>query len=110
MSEILHEAIIVTSWSAEKLKIARSIALSHNLPCSEFVRSPVNGYASFMIATDGSKEGWEAAAVARKNRDKWVAWVKRYNAGKGCQCLEWVHVEYGGVAPQGVIDQNIQKT
>lgn len=91
MGYIRHDAIVVTSFQTDGIDAARNKAWSLNLSTSEVLTSPINQYFTFLIAPDGSKEGWEESDAGDSQRAEWVAWAK--NSG---YYLDWVHINYGG--------------
>lgn len=104
MGYIAHEAIIVTGSGTKYLKPALEKARALGLPCSEPVCSPFNGYVSFLIAPDGSKEGWDESLKGEEAREEWIKFVR---TTKGFWC-DWIHVRYGGDEPHlaSVADHN----
>lgn len=101
MGYIRHDAIIATSGNPEHLKAAHEKALEIGLPCSEIIMSPTNGYETFLIAPDGSKEGWGASDEGDKMRDEWKAWIRGHDVMKGqFMWVDWAHISYGGDEPQ----------
>lgn len=66
-------------------------AIELELPVSEVVESPVNGYQSFLIAPDGSKEGWADSDKGEAAREAWTMWARSSRL-----YLDWVHINYGG--------------
>jgi hypothetical protein len=60
MGDIYHHAIIVigTEWRSHQLVAAREYAIEAGNSVTEIVPSRTNGFSSFMVAPDGSKEGW----------------------------------------------------
>jgi hypothetical protein len=92
MGYIRHEAIVVTGWNypnKNKINSALAKARELGLPCSDLVDSPMNGYVSFLIAPDGSKEGWKDSNDGDAARAAWKAWAASMS-------LDWAHVSYGG--------------
>lgn len=71
--------------------LAREKALELDLPCSEIVPGTTNGYTSFLIAPDGSKEGWAESTQQEAKRMEWIAWVRNE-----CRCLDWAYISFGG--------------
>lgn len=71
MGTFNHHSIVITSWNEETIHKAHTICkniVSENFNelrevklVSEVVGSAANGYCSFFIAPDGSKEGWETS-------------------------------------------------
>lgn len=94
----IHHTIVVTCWQSEMLKDAheRAVVLFGPL-CSEIIESALNGYGSFFIAPDGSKEGWPESMQHDDLRNRYKAWLKSANT-----FVDWVEVSFGGDEP----DQN----
>lgn len=94
MGYIRHDAIIVTTSSHDRevLEESRSAARRFGLLVSEVIFT-VNGYVSFFIPPDGSKEGWDASDLADRARHGWKQWVKEHPNGDR---LDWAHVSFGG--------------
>ena len=96
MGYIRHDAIIVTDWNEDRLNAARDKAMELGLIVSEIVSSETNGYVSFLIAPDGSKEGWDTSEEHETRRDKWKQWIKTEEQFH----TDWVHINYGGEEPE----------
>lgn len=62
---------------------------------SELMPEAINGYRSFFIAPDGSKEGWTDSDIWDERRQRFIEWLKskRYEDGSG-PC-SWVLVQFG---------------
>lgn len=91
MGYIKHDAIVITSAWPLHLKEAREKALELRLPCSSIVKAPVNGYGSFLVAPDGSKEGWEDSRNGDEARAELIEWMRENRSS-----LDWAHISYGG--------------
>lgn len=85
MGLVKHDAIVVTSGIEERAVAARKLAVSLGLECTPIAVSKANGYASFLIIPDGSKEGWEQSDLAESARKDFCKIV---------QGVYWVHVAY----------------
>lgn len=95
-----HDAILVIAWDEENAEKAHSKAMEifnvEDKPfdinfqrlVSPLVQSVTNGYYSFFIAPDGSKEGWDTSDKGDKVRDKFEEWLKKF--GK----CRWVHINF----------------
>ena len=90
MGYIRHHMIAVTG-SDKHLTAAHETAtrLFSDGGVSPIVESHMNGYISFFIAPDGSKEGWADSAVGDTRRDAFIAVIK------DDVYLDWVEVQYG---------------
>jgi len=102
MGYIRHDAIIVTAWDEERLSRAHAKARELKLPVSEVVPSGVNGYVSFLIAPDGSKEGWQPSDDGDKNRAAWKAWARDEKE----LWVDWTHIRYGGDDDDATIEEH----
>lgn len=92
MGYMRHHAIVVTGFSQERVDLAHSRAQQFGNSVSDIVLSPLNGYSSFFIAPDGSKEGWEDSDNGDDNRDEFILWLNAYE-DKGY--LDWAEMQYG---------------
>jgi hypothetical protein len=95
MGFMKHDAIVVTSFQEEHIKSARAEAEDLELVCTDIAASPVNYYFTFLIVPDGSKESWPESRWNDARREEWKLW-----ANKSDLYLDWVHVEFGGDAPE----------
>lgn len=99
MGYLRHEAIIVNG-SVERVLRAHSTALLifENNGLGRLVGSiilhAVNGGASFLIAPDGSKEGWELSERGNKARTEFCSWLASKEAS--ALFLEWCQLVVGG--------------
>lgn len=87
-----NHGIIVSGLSADdaELNSARNMALSLGMTVTETVESPVNFTATFLVAPDGSKEGWDASNKGDAARKALIAHIRDKNL-----MLDWVEVQYG---------------
>lgn len=108
----LHHAIIVSTWSAERLRLIHAkvleIAGGHDFAglVSAISETGMNGYCSFCIFPDGSKEGWD-----HSNRgDEFREAVKRMLIAGAAEGMwsSWVEVAFAGDDPDetAVIDHS----
>lgn len=97
MGYMRHHAIIMTSFDDVLIKEARDKAnkLFSEGMVSELLMSPVNGYCSFFIAPDGSKEGWNESDEGDDAREEFKTWLlsKRYEDNSSP--IDWAEVQYG---------------
>ena len=94
MGYMRHHAIVVTGpydYSSDHLGEAHAKA-EELIPClvSEIVRSRINGYGSFFIAPDGSKEGWDASDEGDSQRKAFIDWLRESESW-----VSWALVQYG---------------
>lgn len=95
MGYIRHHAILVTSWQDEAIEKAHNYADGMLLNPSNIVTSDINGYRSFFIPPDGSKEGWENSDHGDKGRDCFIEWIGTQAYEDGSSSLVWAEVQYG---------------
>jgi hypothetical protein len=95
MGYMRHHAIIVTSWDVERLELARDRAADIGLKPTRITPEAVNGYQSFMVPPDGSKEGWEESDVGDDARAALVSYLRAQECEDGSSYLSWVEVMFG---------------
>lgn len=84
MGWIRHHGIVVTGTADSEfsrdrpynIKRARKKAKELGLRVSKAVNATSNGYATILIAPDGSKEGWDTSNEFDRVRDEFVAWLR----------------------------------
>lgn len=107
MGLIQHDAIIVSSWKDEHIEAAHRKAIQLccgcedygvelRLPVTEIVKSRCNGYGHFLIAPDGSKEGWTTSNLGIVLRSRFLEWAKLSEL-----YLDVVTVNYGELNNDG---------
>ena len=94
MGWIRHHGIVVTSWDAAALRHAHAHAAELGMTTTEIVASPVNGYSSFLVAPDGSKEGWDDSNTGDAQREAFVAWLDSRAYSDGSSALSWIEYEH----------------
>lgn len=94
MGYMRHHAIIVTCWDRDRLEIVadQAIEIFGRFGISDIVESRINGYCSFLVPPDGSKEGWEDSDRGNTLRAEFVQWLRTDPIGVYC---EWCEVMYG---------------
>lgn len=95
MGMIIHHAIVVTSWDKKLLRKAHDKAEKVFVNVSNIVDAYCNGYSSFFVAPDGSKEGWEDSLNGDARRQLFIRWIKSQAYDDGGNSLEYVEIEYG---------------
>ena len=87
-----HHAIVVTCWQDKHIEQAHGLAVENNLSPTDITPSGVNGYRSFLIPPDGSKEGWEESSQGDDRRDAWIKAMTDLGEDNYC---EWAELAYG---------------
>src|SRR5947208_3455939 len=95
MGHIRHHMIVVTSFSDTELRSAKERADALFPAVTDIVESPLNGFRSFFIAPDGSKEGWEDSDAGDQQRSEFVDYLRTFAYEDGSSSLTWAEVQYG---------------
>ena len=96
MGYIKHQAIAVTIGIEQPIKEAHTKAKSiFKERVSEIINSETNGYKSFFIAPDGSKEGWETSQEGDRQRDTFVKWINSKAYEDGSNSISFCEFSYG---------------
>ena len=110
MGYMRHHAIVVTSWTEPPDGLiasahARAEAILPGL-VSPIIPSRINGYSSFFIAPDGSKEGWDESVEGDTQRDELIAWLDAQRYADGSTSLDWIEVQFGDEEGESVITRH----
>ena len=107
MGFIAHNAVICTSFQKEKIWKAhvKAAELFGDL-VSNLVESKINGYSSFFIAPDGSKEGWSESDKYDELRGEFEQWLRQERDNDDLW-IDWVDVKYGGDLEKDYIEESI---
>jgi hypothetical protein len=95
MGYMRHHAIIVTSWKRELLEQAHARAVELGMSVSEVTGEVTNSYRSFLVAPDGSKEGWDTSDQGDAARAALVEWLDDQRYEDRSTSLNWVEVQFG---------------
>jgi hypothetical protein len=99
MGYMRHHAIVVTSWDEQLLDQVRDqiVALDEAdlALTSSIVDGPSNGFQSFFIAPDGSKEGWPESDAGDRFRDAAVEVLRSVAYSDGSSSVDWCEVQFG---------------
>ena len=92
MGWIRHHAIIVVSWSGESIEKAATKAQEIGLQIVGPSAAAMNGYRSFLVCPDGSKEGWEDSNAGDERRAEFKKWLRDQSYSDGSNSLSWSEV------------------
>lgn len=95
MGYVAHNAIIVTSFSDTLIASAIHKAKQLQLSTSEPVPGTVNSYQTFLVAPDGSKEGWKESDDGNRRRTLFKLWLRGQRYEDGSSPFEWLEIQYG---------------
>jgi hypothetical protein len=70
---------------------------------SYMVKSRVNGYTSFLVSPDGSKEGWAESEEGDNRRATFIEWLRSKRYEDGSSPYSWAEVLYGDDDQQAAI-------
>lgn len=99
MGYIKHNAIIITADDyptglKQFGKVHSKAKQIFGETVSEAIRSPLNGYISFFVAPDGSKEGWDESDSGDKKRKKFADYIDKLAYEDGSNAVHFVDVSY----------------
>jgi hypothetical protein len=104
MGYMKHNAIIVTSWEEEKFLQAYNKATElFGEMVSNIVNGTINGYKSFFIPPDGSKEGWVESDYYDKLRSDFKNYIDTLAYEDGSNAVYCVEVFYDENGKKGVV-------
>jgi hypothetical protein len=92
MGYMRYHAIVVTSSSTEAHEKAEEI---FGELVSPIVYSVTNGYNSFFVAPDGSKEGWETSDNYDDKRKEFIEWLRSQAYEDGSNSMKYIEVQFG---------------
>lgn len=100
MGYYCHHTIVVIGWNADKVREAHAFAGLTGAQVSAIGTSAINGWTSFFVHPDGSKEGWADSDAGDERREHIKAWLRQTTL----MWSETAHPESG--APYVVAPQN----
>lgn len=95
MGYIRHHAIVVTSHGDHAFNAHRKAVLIFGHLVSNIIDSEFNGYMSFFIAPDGSKEGWSDSDDYDSKRNEFISWIKSNVYEDGSNSISYAMLYYG---------------
>lgn len=101
MGYMRHHAIVVTGPLSERMVEVHStvsdITDKHSRSCSvtPLTQEATNGYVSFMVAPDGSKEGWSESDNGDRTRDDVISYLNSLRYSDGSTSFKFVEVQFG---------------
>ena len=96
MGYIKHHAIVVTGYNDLVQKAhGKAMDLFDWRMVSEIRPEVVNGYRSFFIAPDGSKEFWETSNVNDGKRSQFIQFIESLAYEDGSNSLRYAELFFG---------------
>lgn len=95
MGYMRHHTIVVASWDSGSMERAHEKATRIFSWVSPLSPEAVNGYSSFFIPPDGSKEGWQESNEGDENRDRFISWLGQQRHVDNSSNLSWVEIQFG---------------
>ena len=93
-----HHTIIVTGWNLERTEKIRDKIKKEctTLRPTKVHVSATEGYGTFFIGPDGSKEGWPDSDAGDNDRNIIINLLESTRFEDGSSPFDWVEIEYGG--------------
>lgn len=102
MGYMRHHAIVVTGQLRDnngvpfpRIEDAHTEAVKLFPKVPEIAEAEINGYGSFFIPPDGSKEGWAESDEGDERRARFIEWLRSNEYEGGGSPFRWVEVQYG---------------
>ncbi len=95
MGYMRHHAIVVTSCVERLAKAAHAKAIELELTVTPLTSLDINAGRSFLVAPDGSKEGWSESDAGDAMRATFMSWLDTQRYEDGSSSLKWAEVQYG---------------
>ncbi len=114
MGYIRHHAIVVTGqdhWNHDDslLTIHDARRAAVDVGCrlvTEVVGPGTNGTSSFLVAPDGSKEGWDESDQGDRARDRFINWLRGQAYDDGSSPIDWAEVVLGHDDQEALIERS----
>ncbi|MCB0383830.1 MAG: hypothetical protein KDD43_00450 [Bdellovibrionales bacterium] len=92
-----HHAIVVTTFDKRTIDQLREVAIDlfDKRLVTEIIETVVNGYYTFLIGPDGSKEGWAQSDEGDEARDKFIEFIHALDYEDGSSPVDFAEVQYG---------------
>lgn len=103
MGYISHHAVVLTSWDDVAIAAAHAKATELGMLVTPVTSEGVNGYRSFLVAPDGSKEGWEDSELGWRRRCQLIEWLRAGYLDDGSSHISWVEVQFGSDEPHSAV-------
>lgn len=95
MGYMCHHALVVSCFREMRDVHQRAQETFAIGQVSPVCQSPVNGYVSFAVFPDGSKEGWLVSDRANQQRASFVAYLRSLAYEDGSSSYSFVEFSYG---------------
>ena len=101
MGYMRHHALVVTSWKDSVLHAVHAAAVQFatdaGMACTvtPIIPGTVNGIRTFVVCSDGSKEGWAESDAGDSVRAAVIKECDLHLYSDGSSPLSWVLVQYG---------------
>lgn len=114
MGYIRHNTIVVTGDSYPKAQEKTNSAHKKALELFGDLVSPVikgktNGYQSFFVAPDGSKEGWDLSDKYNEKRKELADFIDSLAYGDGSNCVQFIDIGFDEYFEVGIDRTNKER-
>ncbi len=114
MGYIRHHAIVVTGGDHRGDAIrahAKAVEIFPARQVTDVLPAAVNGYQTFLIGPDGSKEGWAESDEGNANRARFITWMREARMrDENPVWVDWVCVQYGDDERETKVDDHSDAT
>lgn len=92
MGYMMHHCIVVTGFKEDWIQEAhaKAVEIFGETQITNIVDSVANFYLSFMVGTDGSKEGWSESEKGDQQRRDFIAYLKNEAKDR----FYWAEIQY----------------
>jgi hypothetical protein len=107
MGWMRSHTIVVESWDEEQINAAHLAATGLFSWVSEISPKATNGYRSFFVPPDGSKEGWPESDAGNARREEFKKILRSFYYEDKSTSVHWVEVQFADDAGENcVIDHS----
>lgn len=110
MGYMRHHAIIATSYNQKLIREAHAQAETLQMLVSPVVETKLNGYWSFCVFPDGSKEGWDESDRGDERRDRLIEWMESQRFSDLSSPIAWAEIQYGDDERETLISRHSDET
>lgn len=95
MGYMRHHAIIVTGCLDGYVERAFARAASLGMKPTPISAETTNGYRSFLVPPDGSKERWDESDEGDSKRERLIVFLNSLRYDDKSSPVDWIEVQFG---------------
>jgi len=97
MGQMHHHSIVVTSGDQKLLeKTYKKANKLFGILVTPIMQSVINGYFTYFISPDGSKEYWDSSNAYNDHREEFIDYLKSFKYDDGSTSINYCEFCYGG--------------